>query len=93
MNGRERGDTKDHPLSQWFTTFSEADELLKLAASRQQVRIVLSVEHIDFSEAIRIYLGVLDWHTLKDGYLIFKCYTFWVEWLGYRKDARPSLCY
>ncbi|KAF3440282.1 hypothetical protein FNV43_RR18566 [Rhamnella rubrinervis] len=32
------GDTKDHPLSQWFTTFSEADELLKLAAARQQVQ-------------------------------------------------------
>lgn len=33
----ERGDTKDHPLSQWFMNFSEADELLKLAAARQQV--------------------------------------------------------
>ncbi|XP_039158077.1 transcription initiation factor TFIID subunit 14b isoform X4 [Eucalyptus grandis] len=32
----ERGDTKDHPLSQWFMNFSEADELLKLAAARQQ---------------------------------------------------------
>ncbi|XP_038881078.1 transcription initiation factor TFIID subunit 14b [Benincasa hispida] len=35
---RERGDTKDHPLSQWFLNFSEADELLKLAAARQQVQ-------------------------------------------------------
>ncbi|KAL3723747.1 hypothetical protein ACJRO7_035851 [Eucalyptus globulus] len=35
---RERGDTKDHPLSQWFMNFSEADELLKLAAARQQVQ-------------------------------------------------------
>ena len=26
-----RGDTKDHPLTQWFLNFSEADELLKLA--------------------------------------------------------------
>ena len=34
---RKRGDTKDNPLSQWFTNFSEADELLKLAAARQQV--------------------------------------------------------
>eukprot|EP00256_Glycine_max_P069207 XP_025983802.1 PTI1-like tyrosine-protein kinase 2 [Glycine max] len=31
-----RGDTKDHPLTQWFLNFSEADELLKLAAARQQ---------------------------------------------------------
>lgn len=35
---KKRGDTKDHPLSQWFSNFSEADELLKLAAARQQVR-------------------------------------------------------
>ncbi|KMZ70264.1 YEATS domain-containing protein [Zostera marina] len=34
----KRGDTKDHPLSQWFLNFSEADELLKLAAARQQVQ-------------------------------------------------------
>lgn len=33
-----KGDTKDHPLSQWFINFSEADELLKLAAARQQVQ-------------------------------------------------------
>ncbi|PIA56039.1 hypothetical protein AQUCO_00700398v1 [Aquilegia coerulea] len=38
MNERRRGDTKDHPLSQWFMNFSEADELLKLAAARQQVQ-------------------------------------------------------
>lgn len=37
MNEKERGDTKDHPLSHWFLNFSEADELLKLAAARQQV--------------------------------------------------------
>lgn len=35
---KKRGDTKDHPLSQWFTRFSEADELLKLAEARQQVQ-------------------------------------------------------
>ena len=34
---RKRGDTRDHPLSQWFLNFSEADELLQLAAARQQV--------------------------------------------------------
>ncbi|KAI3451459.1 hypothetical protein Pfo_008124 [Paulownia fortunei] len=34
----KKGDTKDHPLSQWFINFSEADELLKLAAARQQVQ-------------------------------------------------------
>ncbi|XP_071722728.1 transcription initiation factor TFIID subunit 14b-like [Rutidosis leptorrhynchoides] len=39
MNERERGDTKDHPHSQWFMNFSEADELLKLAAARQQVQV------------------------------------------------------
>ncbi|GER42314.1 YEATS family protein [Striga asiatica] len=35
---KNKGDTKDHPLNQWFTNFSEADELLKLAAARQQVQ-------------------------------------------------------
>ncbi|XP_024167572.2 transcription initiation factor TFIID subunit 14b isoform X2 [Rosa chinensis] len=35
---RKRGDTKDHPLAQWFMNFSEADELLQLAAARQQVQ-------------------------------------------------------
>ncbi|GAB2282823.1 Transcription initiation factor TFIID subunit 14b [Dionaea muscipula] len=35
---RKRGDTKDHVLSQWFKYFSEADELSKLAAARQQVQ-------------------------------------------------------
>lgn len=37
---RRRGDTKDNPLSQWYMNFSEADELLKLAAARQQVRMM-----------------------------------------------------
>ncbi|XP_047092993.1 transcription initiation factor TFIID subunit 14b-like [Lolium rigidum] len=35
---RKRYDNKDHPLSQWYSNFSEADELLKLAAARQQVQ-------------------------------------------------------
>ncbi|WCJ39724.1 hypothetical protein M5689_020690 [Euphorbia peplus] len=35
---RKRGDTKDHSLNQWFMNFSEADELLQLAAARQQVQ-------------------------------------------------------
>ncbi|KAL0923330.1 hypothetical protein M5K25_007382 [Dendrobium thyrsiflorum] len=35
---KKRGDTKDHPLVQCFMNFSEADELLKLAAARQQVQ-------------------------------------------------------
>ncbi|XP_020592194.1 transcription initiation factor TFIID subunit 14b isoform X2 [Phalaenopsis equestris] len=35
---KKRGDTKDHPYAQWFMNFSEADELLKLAAARQQVQ-------------------------------------------------------
>nr|GLL23615.1 transcription initiation factor TFIID subunit 14b-like [Ipomoea trifida] len=38
IDKRKRGDTKDHPQSQWFTNFSEADELLKLTAARQQVQ-------------------------------------------------------
>ncbi|KAL5999153.1 Transcription initiation factor TFIID subunit 14b [Asimina triloba] len=33
---KKRGDSKDHQLSQWFMNFSEADELSKLAAARQQ---------------------------------------------------------
>jgi YEATS domain-containing protein 4 len=36
---KKRYDNKDHPLSQWYSNFSEADELLKLAAARQQVRL------------------------------------------------------
>ncbi|KAK4477188.1 hypothetical protein RD792_016401, partial [Penstemon davidsonii] len=43
FDNRKRGDTRDNPLSQWFTNFSEADELLKLAAARQQVNINMSV--------------------------------------------------
>ncbi|KAL5821214.1 hypothetical protein ACOSQ3_023096 [Xanthoceras sorbifolium] len=35
---KEKRHVKDHPFSQWFTKFSEADELLKLAAARQQVQ-------------------------------------------------------
>ncbi|KAK4262078.1 hypothetical protein QN277_027686 [Acacia crassicarpa] len=38
VNEKDRADTKDHPLSQWFLNFSEADELLKLAAARQEVQ-------------------------------------------------------
>lgn len=34
----KRVEAKDHPLSQWFTKFSDGDELLKLAAARQQVQ-------------------------------------------------------
>jgi hypothetical protein len=42
---KKRGDTKDHPLSQWFKNFSEADELLKLAAARQQVGLTTGNYH------------------------------------------------
>lgn len=38
VNKRRRGDTKDNPLAQWYTKFSEADELSKFAAARQQVQ-------------------------------------------------------
>lgn len=37
VNEKKRYDTKDNPLNQWFKNFSEADELLQLAAARQQV--------------------------------------------------------
>ncbi|KAJ9146979.1 hypothetical protein P3X46_029191 [Hevea brasiliensis] len=37
MNEKERGDTKDHPLSHRFLNFSEADELLKLAAVQAHI--------------------------------------------------------
>lgn len=39
---RRRGDTKEHPLAQYFMNFSEADELLQLAAARQQVSAIAS---------------------------------------------------
>ncbi|KAK6916661.1 YEATS protein [Dillenia turbinata] len=51
-NKRKRGDTKDNVLSQWFTNFSEADELLKLAAARQQVQAHIA--------KLRRQLSVLD---------------------------------
>ncbi|KAL1554380.1 Transcription initiation factor TFIID subunit 14b [Salvia divinorum] len=39
LENRNRGGTKDHnPLNQWFSKFSEADELLRLAAAREQVQ-------------------------------------------------------
>ena len=34
-----KGETKDHPLSQWFTNYSEADELLQLAAACQEANV------------------------------------------------------
>lgn len=37
----KKGDTKDHPLSQWFLKFSEAEELLKITAARQKVSAAL----------------------------------------------------
>lgn len=43
---QKKGDTKDHPLSQWFINFSEADELLKLAAARQQVNHLCSCSNL-----------------------------------------------
>ncbi|KAJ7542418.1 hypothetical protein O6H91_10G106500 [Diphasiastrum complanatum] len=38
MNEKRSGDTKDHPLGQWFLKHSEADELSSIAAARQQVQ-------------------------------------------------------
>lgn len=37
---RKRSDVKDLPLGQWFMNFSEANELLKLAAAQQQVLVI-----------------------------------------------------
>ncbi|KAL5539668.1 hypothetical protein UlMin_043669 [Ulmus minor] len=45
---KTKGETKDHPLSQWFTNYSEADELLQLAAARQQLYVHLSQLHNNF---------------------------------------------
>eukprot|EP00271_Cylindrocystis_brebissonii_P021499 TRINITY_DN769_c0_g1_i3.p4 TRINITY_DN769_c0_g1~~TRINITY_DN769_c0_g1_i3.p4 ORF type:complete len:110 (-),score=34.65 TRINITY_DN769_c0_g1_i3:875-1204(-) len=33
-----QGDTKSHPLAQWFTHFSDADEIAFLSRMRQAVR-------------------------------------------------------
>ncbi|KAI9072971.1 hypothetical protein K1719_045063 [Acacia pycnantha] len=33
-----RGDTKDHPLTHWFTNFSDTDELLQLTVAHQLVQ-------------------------------------------------------
>ncbi|KAJ4827469.1 hypothetical protein Tsubulata_006812 [Turnera subulata] len=41
VGGRKKGDTKDHWLSQWFTHFSDSDELSEIMAARQQVRTEL----------------------------------------------------
>jgi hypothetical protein len=60
---KKRGDTKDHPLSQWFSNFSEADELLKLAAARQQVRIVLVFSDVHICNVLGILLEhILTFH-------------------------------
>ncbi|KAJ7526391.1 hypothetical protein O6H91_16G004900 [Diphasiastrum complanatum] len=37
-NEKSKGDTKDHPLRQWFLKHSEAEELPSIAAARQQVQ-------------------------------------------------------
>ncbi len=34
---RKKGDTKEHPLGQWFLKHSETEELSILTAARQQV--------------------------------------------------------
>ncbi|KAL5569475.1 hypothetical protein UlMin_026050 [Ulmus minor] len=34
---KTKGETKDHPLSQWFTNYSEPNELLQLATARQEL--------------------------------------------------------
>jgi hypothetical protein len=37
---RKQGDTKEHPLGQWFLKHSEVDELAVLTATRQQVKSI-----------------------------------------------------
>lgn len=56
---KKRGDTKDHSLGQWFMSFSEADELLQLAAARQQV----TWKHLHYSSSF--------WYILEDMYMQF----------------------
>ncbi|KAL8476462.1 hypothetical protein ACS0TY_028939 [Phlomoides rotata] len=52
----KKADTKDHPLNQWFINFSEADELLKLAAARQQVRLLCFLTLIGVDLCLWTYL-------------------------------------
>lgn len=58
---RKQGDTKEHPLGQWFPKHSEVDELAVLTATRQQVKsIPLWWEHgMDLVFAIEIQLRCL----------------------------------
>lgn len=62
---RKRGDTKDHPLSQWFMNFSEADELLQLAAARQQVRNNRTL-FITVLCMFKTFILCLEWRILKN---------------------------
>lgn len=65
MHESGRGDTKDHTLSPWFINFSEADELLKLAAARQQVKIhfVVSLFH-DFPYTLLVPIRSITMHIM-----------------------------
>ena len=55
---KKRGDTKDHSLGQWFMSVSEADELLQLAAARQQV----TLKHLTvFSKFLILSLDYFCW--------------------------------
>ncbi|XP_016899133.1 transcription initiation factor TFIID subunit 14b isoform X2 [Cucumis melo] len=68
MAEREKGDTKDHPLSQWFLNFSEADELLKLAAARQQAFYYNTTMNSDFVN-VRLIFFIRVNRCLFDGLL------------------------
>lgn len=38
VNEKRKGDTKDHPLGQWFLKHNDAEELANLKEARQQVQ-------------------------------------------------------
>lgn len=70
---RERGDTKDHPHSQWFINFSEADELLKLAAARQQVTIAWLLSALLINLVEQFIIAVSDYSCSYTGRKRKKC--------------------
>ncbi|CAI5522718.1 unnamed protein product [Closterium sp. Naga37s-1] len=54
LRGENRGDTLDHPLSQWFLQFSDEQELTAIAAARKQV--ILSSDVSAILEMLKGYL-------------------------------------
>ena len=65
---KKRSDIKDNALNQWFTNFSEADELLQLAAARQQV----NVTHLCWSVILVLGLSVFDAISFKTRQFVYQ---------------------